>query len=218
MAEKKPTKAKAPAAPLATPAATGCTWPGSDPFYLAYHDEEWGVPEYNDRALFEKLILDGFQAGLSWITILRKRENFREAFDGFEPERIARYTPARVDKLLKNEGIIRHRGKIEATIGNAKAWLDIMDQNGGFSGYLWDFVDGAPLQNQWTHMGQVPAATPMSEKLSKSLKSKGFRFVGPTIVYAFSQAVGMVNDHMISCPRHDACAKLTKRTKKRSHA
>ncbi len=188
----------------------GCIWPGTDPLYVAYHDEEWGVPEYDDRALFEKLVLDGFQAGLSWITILRKRENFREAFDGFDPERIVRYTPARVEKLLKNEGIIRHRGKVEATITNARAWLDIMDQDGGFSGYLWDFVDGKPQQNAFTHMKQVPAETEMSAKLSKSLKSKGFRFCGPTIVYAFAQAVGMVNDHMVSCPRHRECARLAK--------
>ena len=204
-----------PAAKTAKPAApsTGCTWPGTDPLYLAYHDEEWGVPEYDDRALFEKLILDGFQAGLSWITILRKRENFREAFDGFDPERIARYTPAKVERLLKNEGISRHRGKIEATIGNAQAWQKIMDQNGGFSKYLWDFVDGRPYQNKFTQMSEVPAATPMSEALSKSLKTKGFRFCGPTIVYAFAQAVGMVNDHMISCPRHKACAKLAVKTR-----
>lgn len=188
----------------------GCIWPGTDPLYVAYHDQEWGVPEYDDRALFEKLVLDGFQAGLSWITILRKRENFREAFDGFDPERIVRYTPARVEKLLKNEGIIRHRGKIEATITNARAWLDIMDRDGGFSGYLWDFVDGKPQQNAFTHMKQVPAETEMSAKLSKSLKSKGFRFCGPTIVYAFAQAVGMVNDHMVSCPRHRECARLAK--------
>lgn len=188
----------------------GCIWPGTDPLYVAYHDQEWGVPEYDDRALFEKLVLDGFQAGLSWITILRKRENFREAFDGFDPERIVRYTPARVEKLLKNEGIIRHRGKIEATITNARAWLDIMDQDGGFSGYLWDFVDGKPQQNAFTHMKQVPAETEMSAKLSKSLKSKDFRFCGPTIVYAFAQAIGMVNDHMVSCPRHRECARLAK--------
>jgi DNA-3-methyladenine glycosylase I len=187
---------------------TGCTWPGTDPLYLAYHDEEWGVPEYDDRALFEKLVLDGFQAGLSWITILRKRENFRDAFDGFDPSRIVRYTPAKVEKLLKNEGIIRHRGKIEATIGNARAWLDIMDQNGGFSDFIWGFVDGEPVQNKWKHMREVPAETEMSVKLSKALKSKGFRFCGPTIVYAFAQAVGMVNDHMVSCPRHKACAQL----------
>lgn len=186
----------------------GCAWPGADPLYRSYHDTEWGVPERDDRALFEKLVLDGFQAGLSWITILRKRENFREAFDGFDPARIVRYTPAKVEKLLKNEGIIRHRGKIEATIGNARAWLDIMDRDGGFSGFIWNFVDDVPIQNAWTHMREVPAETEMSRKLAKALKSEGFRFCGPTIVYAFAQAVGMVNDHMISCPRHKACARL----------
>jgi DNA-3-methyladenine glycosylase I len=185
-----------------------CPWPGEDPFYRAYHDEEWGVPEFDDRALFEKLVLDGFQAGLSWITILRKRENFREAFDGFDPERIARYKPAKIEKLLLNEGIIRHRGKIEATVTNARAWLDIMDQNGGFSGFIWSFVDGAPQQNAWTRIKSVPAETEMSQKLSKALKTKGFRFCGPTIVYAFAQAVGMVNDHLVTCPRHEECARL----------
>lgn len=188
-------------------ATTGCTWPGTDPLYLAYHDTEWGVPEHDDRTLFEKLILDGFQAGLSWITILRKRENFREAFDHFDPERIARYTPARVEKLLKNEGIIRHRGKIEATIGNARAYADIMERD-GFSNFIWSFVDGKPLQNKWKNMREVPAETEMSKKLSKALKAEGFRFCGPTIVYAFAQAVGMVNDHMIGCPRHKECAEI----------
>ncbi len=188
-------------------ATTGCTWPGTDPLYVHYHDTEWGVPEYDSRALFEKLLLDGFQAGLSWITILRKRENFREAFDHFDPERIARYTPARVEKLLKNEGIIRHRGKIEATIGNARAYADIMERD-GFSNFIWSFVDGKPLQNKWKNMREVPAETEMSKKLSKALKAEGFRFCGPTIVYAFAQAVGMVNDHMIGCPRHKECAEI----------
>jgi len=188
-----------------------CTWPGTDPIYVAYHDEEWGVPEYDDRALFEKLILDGFQAGLSWITILKKRENFRKAFDGFEPEKIARYTDKKVEKLLQDEGIIRHRGKIEATIGNARVWLDMMErESGGFSGYLWNFVDGKPVQNKWTSMKQVPAATPMSEALSKDLKKRGFKFCGPTIVYAFAQAVGMVNDHVTGCYRHGEVKKLTR--------
>lgn len=186
-----------------------CTWPGTDPIYVAYHDEEWGVPEYDDRALFEKLILDGFQAGLSWITILKKRENFRKAFDGFEPEKIARYSDKKVEKLLQDEGIIRHRGKIEATIGNARVWLDMMEKEpGGFSGYLWNFVDGKPVQNKWTSMKQVPAATPMSEALSKDLKKRGFKFCGPTIVYAFAQAVGMVNDHVTGCYRHKQVQKL----------
>jgi DNA-3-methyladenine glycosylase I len=191
---------------------TRCTWPGEDPFYVAYHDEEWGVPEYDDRALYEKLFLDGFQAGLSWITILRKRDNFRKAFDNFEPAKIARYTEPKIAKLLQNEGIIRHRGKIEGTIKNARIYLDIMEKEpGGFSHYLWKFVDGKPVQNKWAAMKQVPAETPMSQALSKDLKKRGFTFCGPTIVYAFAQAVGMVNDHIVDCHRHKECAKLAKR-------
>jgi DNA-3-methyladenine glycosylase I len=189
-----------------------CTWPGEDPFYVAYHDEEWGVPEYDDRALYEKLILDGFQAGLSWITILRKRENFRRAFDNFEPAKIARYGDAKIAKLLKDEGIIRHRGKIEGAIKSAKLYLDIMEKEpGGFSHFIWKFVDGKPVQNKWTAMKQVPAETPMSQALAKELKKRGFTFCGPTIVYAFAQAVGMVNDHTTECFRHKQCAKLAKR-------
>lgn len=188
----------------------GCTWPGTDPLYLAYHDEEWGVPEYEDRALFEKLMLDGFQAGLSWITILKKRDNFREAFDGFEPEKIIKYRPAKVEKLLQNEGIIRHRGKIEATIGNAKAWTQIMENEDGFSNYLWGFVDGKPLQNKFKAMSDVPASTDLSTALSKDLKKRGFKFCGPTIVYAFMQAVGMANDHVSTCPRQKEVAKLAR--------
>lgn len=189
---------------------SGCTWPGTDPFYLAYHDDEWGVPEYDDRALFEKLILDGFQAGLSWITILRKRDNFRKAFDGFEPHKIVRYKDAKVEKLLQNEGIIRHRGKIEATIGNARAWTQIMEKENGFSNYLWDFVDGKPLQNRCATMKDVPTQTELSKALSKDLKARGFKFCGPTIVYAFMQAVGMVNDHVDDCPRQKAVARLAR--------
>jgi len=186
-----------------------CAWCGEDPIYVAYHDDEWGVPEYDDRALFEKLILDGFQAGLSWITILKKRENFRKAFDDFEPETIARYTDKKVGHLLQDAGIIRHRGKIEATIGNARSWIEIMEtEPQGFSGYLWDFVDGKPLQNKWKGMGDLPAATPMSEALSKDLKKRGFKFCGPTIVYAFAQAVGMVNDHVTNCYRYAEVKKL----------
>lgn len=185
-----------------------CPWPGEDPLYIAYHDEEWGVPEYDDRALFEKLILDGFQAGLSWIIILRKRESFREAFDGFEPEVIARYKPAKVEKLLQNPGIIRHRGKIEATIGNAKAYLAMMERGERFSDFLWDFTDGVPVQNKWKQLSQVPAETPMSIAMSKELKKRGFKFCGPTIVYAFAQAVGIVNDHLVTCHRHKTCSAL----------
>ena len=189
-----------------------CTWPGQDPLYVAYHDEEWGVPEYDDRALFEKLVLDGFQAGLSWITILRKRENFRKAFDGFNPEKIVRYGEPKILKLLQDEGIIRHRGKIEGTVKNARAWLDIMEKHpDGFSGFLWKYVDGKPKQNSFDTMKLVPAETPMSQALSKDLKKLGFTFCGPTIVYAFAQAVGMVNDHMTPCYRHKECARLGKK-------
>ncbi|MBX3446380.1 MAG: DNA-3-methyladenine glycosylase I [Parvibaculaceae bacterium] len=187
-----------------------CPWPGEDPLYVAYHDEEWGVPEYDDRALFEKLILDGFQAGLSWITILRKRENFREAFDGFEPEVIVRYKPAKVEKLLQNPGIIRHRGKIEATIGNAKAWLEMKESGESFSEFLWSFSGGVPVQNKWKSIAQVPAETPMSIAMSKELKKRGFKFCGPTIVYAFAQAVGIVNDHLVTCPRHKTCSAMAR--------
>ena len=169
------------------------------------------MPEWDDRALFEKLQLDGFQAGLSWITILRKRENFRKAFDGFQPEKIARYGPGKVDKLLGDAGIIRHRGKIEATIGNAKAYLDIMEEEGSFAKFLWGFVDGVPQQNAFKSRKEVPTQTDMSVKLSKELKRRGFKFCGPTIVYAFAQAVGMVNDHMVSCFRHQECAALAER-------
>ncbi len=188
-----------------------CTWCGEDPEYVRYHDEEWGVPEYDDQALFEKLILDGFQAGLSWITILRKRDNFRKAFDDFQPEKIARYTDKKVERLLQDAGIIRHRGKIEATIGNARIWLDMMENEpGGFSGYLWDFVDGAPVQNTWKSLDEMPTKTTMSEALSKDLKKRGFKFCGPTIVYAFAEAVGMVNDHTQGCFRHGQVKKLAR--------
>jgi DNA-3-methyladenine glycosylase I len=191
-------------------ATTGrCTWPGEDPLYVAYHDEEWGVPEFDARALYEKLILDGFQAGLSWITILRKRENFRRAFDDFDPEKIARYGERQIGRLLKDEGIIRSRAKIEATIRGAKLWLDIEEkEKGGFTQFIWKHVDGKPKVNRFKAIKDVPAKTEMSEALSKDLKKRGFNFVGPVIVYAFAQAVGMVNDHMVTCPRHKACAAL----------
>jgi DNA-3-methyladenine glycosylase I len=184
-----------------------CWWPGTDPFYVAYHDTEWGVPEYDDRALFEKLILDGFQAGLSWITILRKRENFREAFAGFDPAVIARFDEARVGALMLDAGIIRNRAKIVGTIAGARAWLDIQER-GGFSMFLWDFVDGRPIQNNRQARSNIPAETDVSKRISKALKAEGFNFVGPTIVYAFMQAVGMVNDHLVGCFRHAECAAL----------
>lgn len=185
-----------------------CPWPKEDPLYVAYHDEEWGVPEYDDRALFEKLILDGFQAGLSWITILRKRDNFRKAFDGFDPQKIARYTPRKVEKLMQDAGIVRNRAKIEGTIVSARAWLDIMEKDDGFSDLLWGFLDGKPQVNEFKTLKSVPAETPASKAMSKELARRGFKFCGPTIVYAFMQATGMVNDHLISCHRHEACRKL----------
>ena len=192
--------------------ATTCTWPGTDPLYVAYHDEEWGVPEWDGRALYEKLVLDGFQAGLSWITILRKRENFRKAFHGFNPEKVSRYGTRDFERLMKNEGIIRSNAKIAAAISGAQLWLDIEEKEpGGFTELIWKHVDGHPVQNRFKSMGQVPAKTEMSEGLSKELKQRGFKFVGPVIVYAFAQAVGMVNDHMLGCPRHKACAKLAKK-------
>jgi DNA-3-methyladenine glycosylase I len=184
-----------------------CPWPKLDPLYVRYHDEEWGVPEYNDRALYEKLILDGFQAGLSWITILRKRENFRRAFDDFDPAKIARYTPRKVEKLMQDEGIVRNRMKIEGTLLSARAYLDVMEKE-GFSRLLWDFVGGRPKVNQFRSTSQVPAETAVSRQISKELARRGFKFCGPTIVYAFMQAVGMVNDHVVSCHRHAALAKL----------
>ncbi|MAS43766.1 MAG: DNA-3-methyladenine glycosylase I [Rhodobacteraceae bacterium] len=184
-----------------------CPWCGSDPLYVAYHDTEWGVPERDGRALFEKLSLDGFQAGLAWITILRKRDGFRAAFEGFEPARIARWGEAEVDRAVRDPGIVRHRGKIEATIGNARAWLEI-EADQGFSRFLWDYVDGRPLQGNLASMAEAQAETPLSREISKALKARGFRFCGPTITYAFMQAVGMVNDHLLSCPRHAEVAAM----------
>ena len=186
-----------------------CPWPGLDPLYLAYHDQEWGAPEWDDRALFEKLALDGFQAGLAWITILRKRPAFRAAFDGFDPERIARYDAAKVTALLADSGIVRHRGKIEATIGLARVALDLREQ-GGLAKHLWSFVDGRPIDGKRKSTREVPGETDVSRAISKDLKARGARFVGPTIVYAFMQATGMVNDHLVDCHRHAACRALAK--------
>ena len=188
-----------------------CPWPKQDPLYVAYHDEEWGVPEYDDRALYEKLILDGFQAGLSWITILRKRDNFRRAFDGFAPVKIARYTPKKVERLMQDAGIVRNRMKIEGTVRSARAYLDIMEKSPGFSRLLWDFMGGKPKVNRFRSTSQVPAETELSRKISKELAARGFKFVGPTIVYAFMQATGMVNDHVVTCHRHATLAKLAGR-------
>jgi DNA-3-methyladenine glycosylase I len=177
-----------------------CGWCGTDPLYVNYHDTDWGVPEYDSRALFEKLQLDGFQAGLSWLTILRKRENFRKAFDGFDAETMARYGPEKLASLMQDAGIVRNRLKIEASVSNAQAYLAIPD----FSAYLWEFIDGKPIQNQLRGMKDVTPKTPLAEKISRDLQQRGFRFVGPTIVYAFMQACGLVNDHLVDCHRHGA--------------
>ena len=178
-----------------------CLWPGADPLYLDYHDHEWGVPEYDDRALFEMLMLEGAQAGLSWITILRKRENYRRAFDGFDPVKIARYRPQKIEKLMGDAGIVRNRAKIEGVTASARAYLELM-QGPGFSNHIWGFVDAKPVINHLKRKDRAPAETPISQALSKDLKKRGFKFVGPTIVYAFMQAVGMVNDHAVECFRH----------------
>jgi len=186
-----------------------CHWPGEDPLYIAYHDQEWGVPEYDDRALYEKLVLDGFQAGLSWITILRKRENFRRAFDGFDPQKIARYGTCEMNRLLKDEGIVRSRAKIEAAIKGARLWLAIQEKEpGGFSQLIWKHVNGRPRINRHRFPNQIPTQTEMSEGLAKELKQRGFNFCGPVIVYAFTQAIGMVNDHVVNCHRHEECEDL----------
>ena len=185
-----------------------CWWPGLDPTYVAYHDTEWGVPEYDSRALYEKLILDGFQAGLSWITILRRREGFRRAFEGFEPERIARFTEDDVERLMGDTGIIRNRAKIRGTISGARAWLAIEEAGPGFSDFLWDFCDGRPIQTNARSRADIATETEVSKRIGKALKRQGFTFVGTTIVHAFMQAVGMVNDHLVGCHRHAPCAAL----------
>lgn len=186
---------------------TRCQWCGSDPLYVAYHDEEWGVPEFDSRALWELLMLEGFQAGLAWIIVLRKRETFRAAFRNFDPAKVARFGPADVERLMANPGIIRARAKIEATIGGARAYLDMQNAGVDFSRWVWELAGGKPLQNT----GPVPAQTPLSATISKELKRRGFKFVGPTIVYAWMQATGMVNDHAPDCFRRAFCAKI-KRT------
>lgn len=185
-----------------------CPWCGDDPLYVAYHDLEWGVPLHDDTALFELLTLEGAQAGLSWLTVLRKREGYRRAFAGFDPHRVARFTAADVERLLGDPGIVRHRGKIEATIGNARALLALQKEYGSFDAWLWRFVDGRPLQNRHAALSDCPASTPLSDSLSKALKKHGFKFVGSTICYAFMQAAGLVNDHLAGCPRHAEVARL----------
>lgn len=180
-----------------------CTWCGDDPIYVAYHDDEWGVPEHDDRALYEKLCLDGFQAGLSWIIVLKKRENFRNAFDNFDPEKVARYGKRHVNRLLKDAGIIRSKAKINGAIANAKAWLKVMEGGkGSFDDFLWKHVDYSTIKNRWKTDSQIPASTSISGAMAKDLKKHDFKFVGPTICYAFMQAVGMVNDHVVTCPQY----------------
>ena len=194
--------------PMPTSSSERCPWCGSDPLYVAYHDDEWGVPLTDDRRLFELLNLEGAQAGLAWITILRKREGYRAAFAGFDPERLVRFGEADVQRLLADPGIVRNRLKIAATLGNAWAYLDLVEREGSLAAWLWSFVDGQPIQNAWRSMAEVPAVTPLAEQLSKALKQRGFRFVGPTIVYAYLQSAGFVNDHLVGCPRHAAVAAL----------
>ncbi len=180
-----------------------CEWAGDDPLYVAYHDEDWGVPIYDDdRLLFELLTLEGAQAGLSWITILRKRQNYKQAFDNFDVEKVARYDAAKIAELLNNPGIIRNKLKVNSTITNAQAYIKVQEEFGSFSAYIWDFVDGTPLQNTWPSLQEIPAFTPLSEKISKDLKKRGFKFVGSTIVYSHMQSAGMVNDHTTACFRH----------------
>jgi DNA-3-methyladenine glycosylase I len=185
---------------------TRCGWRGmaGDPLYEAYHDTEWGVPEYDSRALWEKLVLDGFQAGLAWITILRKREAFRAAFDGFDPEKVAAYGEADRARLMADASIVRSNAKIDAAINSARIYLAMRDAGEDFSQFCWSFTGGKPIDNRWTDVGQVPAQTPLAVEVSSALKAKGFKFVGPVIVYAWMQAVGMVNDHLTCCFRHDA--------------
>ena len=181
---------------------TRCKWAGDDPLYCDYHDNEWGAPLHNDKMLFEFLILEGAQAGLSWITILRKRENYRKAFDNFDPNIIVNYTQNKADELLQNEGIIRNKLKITSAIKNAKAFLEVQEKFGSFDKYIWSFTDGKTIQNHWASLSEVPVSTPESDAMSKDLKKRGFKFVGPTICYAFMQATGMVNDHTTDCFRY----------------
>ena len=185
-----------------------CEWCGTDPLYVEYHDDEWGVPAHDDRHLFEMIILEGAQAGLSWSTILKKRESYRLAFDGFDPKKVARYTDKRVARLLENPGIVRNRLKVQSAVRGANAFLEVVAEFGSFDRYIWQFVDRKPVQNQWKHLKEIPASTTESEVMSKDLKKRGFNFVGPTICYAFMQAVGMVNDHVVGCYRYKEIKRL----------
>ena len=185
-----------------------CGWCGDDELYVRYHDTEWGVPLKDDRALFEFLVLEGAQAGLAWITVLRKREGYRAAFDGFDPGKVARYSDAKLERLLEDPRIIRNRLKVQSARRNAQAFLTVQEEWGSFADYIWNFVDGRPVQNRWQSLAEIPASTPLSDTISKDLKKRGFNFVGTTIVYAHMQATGMVNDHVVTCFRHEECRLL----------
>ena len=187
-----------------------CTWCGDDPLYIKYHDTEWGVPVYNDRKLFEKIILEGAQAGLSWITVLKKRAHYRKVFDKFNPEIIARYNKRKIESLLKDPGIIRNRLKVEGTVKNARAFLELREKEGKFKDFIWNFVDGEPIINKWKTLKQLPATTEISQTMSKELKKRGFTFVGPTICYSFMQSMGLINDHTTDCFRHKEINKIIK--------
>ena len=187
-----------------------CSWCGDDPTYVAYHDKEWGVPVYDDQVQFEFLLLEGAQAGLSWSTILNKREGYRKAFAGFDVEKVARFTRKRVEKLLANPAIVRNRLKVESAVTNAQAFIRVQEEFGSFSEYIWSFVDGTPVQNKFRKDSDVPATSPVSDALSKDLRKRGFRFVGSTIVYAHMQATGLVNDHVVGCFRYQPCARLAR--------
>jgi DNA-3-methyladenine glycosylase I len=191
------------------PLVTRCAWVGHDPLYLAYHDNEWGVPVHDDRLLFEFLVLEGAQAGLSWLTILRRRENYRRAFAGFDPKVVAGFDEESIERLVADPGIVRNRLKIESAVGNARAFLRVREECGSFDAYVWSFVDGAPIRNSWRTLAEIPTQTPESERMSKDLKRRGFRFVGPTICYAHMQATGMVNDHTVDCFRYMEVQALT---------
>ena len=188
------------------PRTMRCSWCGDDPLYVAYHDEEWGVPVRDDRRLFEFLILEGAQAGLSWITILRKREGYRKAFAAFDPEKVARFRPAKIETLLQNPAIVRNRAKVEAAVNNARRFLEVRDEFGSFADYQWRFVDGKPVRNRWRSVAELPATSDLSDRMSKDLRQRGFKFVGSTICYSHMQAVGMINDHVVECFRHRAVA------------
>lgn len=205
--KKTPSKSKSAGAAV----KTRCGWAGEDPTYVAYHDTEWGVPVYDDRLLFEFLVLEGAQAGLSWITILRKRDAYRKAFAGFDPEKVARFNAKKIEALMQDAGIVRNRLKIESAVKNARAFLELQEELGSFSDYQWGFVDGKPVQNRFASMKQIPARSPISDALSKDLKKRGFNFVGSTIMYAHMQAVGMVNDHIDACFRQTPVSKLAKK-------